>query len=113
MEVILTNNDKVLIAQFSGSLDTITSPEAERQLMIKIEEGEKYIIIDFDITEYVSSSGLRVLLKVSKMMKQRQGSFSLCCGNEQILEVLEISGFLQIMKHFPTLEEATSFAREK
>ena len=109
MQVILTYTESILVAQFSGSLDTVTAPEAETRLMNTIDEGTKFIVIDFGVTEYISSSGLRVLLKLSKMMKKRQGCISLCRGNQQVREVLEISGFLQIMEHFPTLEEAMTF----
>ncbi|MDH3978890.1 MAG: STAS domain-containing protein [Gammaproteobacteria bacterium] len=106
MKVILTYTESILVAQFNGSLDTVTAPEAETQLMNKVDEGAKFIVIDFGMTEYIASSGLRVLLKLSRTLKKQGGRVSLCRGNQQVQEVLEISGFLQIFEHFPTLEEA-------
>ena len=46
--------------------------------------------------EYVSSAGLRVILKAQKAMNA-QGSMKLTCVNDSIMEVFDITGFLDIL----------------
>lgn len=52
----------------------------------------------FDLTdlEYISSAGLRVLLKVQKYMNKK-GDFKLTHVSEVIEEIFEITGFSDIL----------------
>lgn len=106
MSISTRKSNNVLIVMPSGRLDTHTSPEADQLIASVIEQGETRILVDFGQTDYISSAGLRVLLKATKQLKQAGGAFGLCNANEQIREVLEISGFATIMPCYGTLEEA-------
>ncbi len=79
----------------SGRLDTQTAPELESELD-SVLEGLKELTIDFTDLEYVSSSGLRVILKAQKAMSA-QGSMKLTGVNDSIMEVFDITGFLDIL----------------
>jgi len=72
--------------------------------MAQLDAGETRIVIDFSKTDYMSSAGLRVILKTATLLQEKGGGFALCNGNEQIVEVLEISGFLEIVNYFSSLE---------
>ncbi|TFH08800.1 MAG: anti-sigma factor antagonist [Nitrosomonadales bacterium] len=109
MSIIATTKNGVFIAMPDGRLDTNTSPEAEQLIMAAIENGENKIVIDFSKTDYISSSGLRVILKTAKVLKPKNGKAALCNTNKQIHEVLEISGFLGVLKSFDSLDEAMTF----
>jgi anti-anti-sigma factor len=89
-------------------LDTNTSPEAEKLLTAQIDAGETRIVMDFSKTEYISSAGLRVIMKTAMLLKDKDGRIALCNGNEQIYEVLEISGFLDIVNYYSSFEEAVA-----
>ncbi len=106
MSVLLSKHQDVFIAIPSGRLDTNNSPEAERLIVEKIESGESKIVIDFSKTNYISSAGLRVILRALKMLRQKGGELALCNANEQIKEVLEITGFLTMLKCLSSLEDA-------
>ena len=95
-----------MIAIPNGRLDTSNSPEAEQALMEHVEAGELKIVMDFAKTDYISSAGLRVLLKTAKILTQKGGKLALCHANEQIAEVLKISGFTSLIKCLETLDEA-------
>ena len=105
MSVLLSEQEGVLIVMPQGRLDTNSSPEAESQVVEKIEQGLARIVYDFSKADYISSAGLRVILKSAKMVKG-EGAVAICNANEQINEVLEISGFLAIIKNVSSLEEA-------
>jgi anti-sigma B factor antagonist len=91
-----------------GRLDTNTSPDAERLIVEAIDSGEKNVVMDYTSTEYISSAGLRVVLKTAKLLKPKGGVIVVCNGNEQITEVFEISGFSGMVAYFNSLEEAVS-----
>ncbi len=79
----------------SGRLDTQTAPELEKELD-SVLSGIKELTFDFKELEYVSSAGLRVILKAQKVMNA-QGSMKLTGVNDSIMEVFDITGFLDIL----------------
>ena len=79
----------------SGRLDTQTAPELENELD-SVLEGLKDLTFDMTNLEYVSSAGLRVILKAQKVMNT-QGSMKLTGVNDSIMEVFDITGFLDIL----------------
>jgi anti-anti-sigma factor len=108
MGLLVAKKSEVVIVMPDEQLDTNTSPEAEKMLMAQLDAGESRIVIDFSKTDYMSSAGLRVILKTASLLQEKGGGFALCNGNEQIVEVLEISGFLEIVKHFSSMKEAVN-----
>ena len=88
------NNDAVTLI-VSGRLDTQTAPELENVLDDSIA-GLKDLTFDMTNLEYVSSAGLRVILKAQKTMNV-QGSMKLIGVNDSIMEVFDITGFLDIL----------------
>ena len=89
-----TNGEAVTLI-VSGRLDTQTAPELENELD-NILTGIKELIFDMTNLEYVSSAGLRVILKAQKVMNT-QGSMKLTGVNDSIMEVFDITGFLDIL----------------
>ena len=59
------------------------------------------ILIDFTDIDYVSSAGLRALLLLVKRAKGSGSIFALCGLNEQVREVLDISGFTSMFSIHP------------
>jgi anti-sigma B factor antagonist len=47
--------------------------------------------------EYVASAGLRVLLRAKKMMNVKKGKFIICSVSEDVMNVLEITGFSNML----------------
>ena len=79
----------------SGRLDTTTAPELEAFIEKELKDTQELV---FDLTdlEYISSAGLRVLLKVQKYMNKK-GDFKLTHVSEVIEEIFEITGFSDIL----------------
>ena len=74
-----------------GRLDTTTAPELEATIDGCVA-GIKELVLDCSELEYVSSAGLRVILKAQKLMNT-QGTMKLTNVNETIMEVFDITGF--------------------
>lgn len=93
MEIKKEYQDKKLTLEVIGRLDTMTAPELE-SLLPEIEKTEE-VVLDFNKLEYISSAGLRVLLKISKIMKDKK--FSIHNANDEIMEIFDITGFKDIL----------------
>ena len=89
-----TENEKVTLT-VSGRLDTTTAPELEAALD-EVLENTKELIFNLENLEYISSAGLRVILKAQKAMNTK-GSMKLTDVNDSIMEVFDITGFLDIL----------------
>ena len=85
----------VLTLKVIGRLDTTTAPQLEAEISSSID-GVKELVLDFAALEYVSSAGLRVLLGAQKKMNV-QGSMKILNVNGSIMEVFEITGFVDIL----------------
>ena len=86
----------VKVATLKGRLDTATAAAAETRILAMLEGGGK-VVADLAEVHYVSSAGLRVLLKAAKQAKAAGGAFALAAPQPPVREVLEISGFDKIL----------------
>lgn len=105
MELVATEHGDKLVIDFIGQLDTGTAPKAETEVNRHLEKHHK-VIFDLNQTSFVSSAGLRVFLGTAKKIKAAAGQFIICNANEVVQEILDISGFSQILMVKPSLEEA-------
>jgi anti-sigma B factor antagonist len=96
MEVVEKNQNGICILGLLGRLDSNTSPEFEKKIFGVIEDGTRNVIVDFESLDYISSAGLRVLLKAAKELKRSDGKIVLCSMKEYIKEVFEIAGFVSL-----------------
>ena len=88
-------SDEKLVIALEGRLDTTTAPALEKEVRENIE-GLTSLTFDFTNLEYISSAGLRVLLVAQKTMN-KQGEMAICHVSEPIMEVFEITGFVDIL----------------
>ena len=91
-KVLNGESAKIVVA---GRLDTQTAPELEKEVDV-ITANLKELLFDMAVLEYVSSAGLRVILKAQKIMNTK-GSMKLTNVNDSIMEVFDITGFLDIL----------------
>ena len=78
-----------------GRLDTVTAPELEAALK-EVLNGLTELTLDFEKLEYISSAGLRVLLSAQQTMT-KQGVMRVTHVNETIMEIFEVTGFIDII----------------
>jgi anti-sigma B factor antagonist len=76
--------------KLTGSLDTATAPELERQLAPVLAGPVKELVFDLAQLKFISSAGLRVFQMVRKQLKERGGQASFVHMQPQIQEVFEI-----------------------
>lgn len=104
MTINVEKKEKYCIISIFGRLDASTSGEFEEQLIKKLEEGEVDIVINFADLDYISSSGLRVLLVGAKKIKVANKKMVLAGLKKHIYEVFEIAGFTPIFEIVDSIE---------
>jgi anti-anti-sigma factor len=107
MDITETTSGSVKVAALKGRLDTATAPAAEGRLLALLEGGGR-LVADMAEVHYVSSAGLRVLLKAAKQAKANGGAFAVASPQAPVREVLEISGFDKILAIHPTRDAAVA-----
>lgn len=94
MKIEKNLQNKTLTLTLSGRLDTVSAPELERE--ISDLSGITDLVFDFKNVDYVSSAGLRVILKAQKIMNA-QGSMKLINVSDDVAEIFDITGFSDIL----------------
>ena len=106
MEVLEERKDDIHIFKISGRLDSKTSPEFEERIAEASKQGINKMVFDFKDLEYISSAGLRVILKTTKELKRENGTLVLCSLQDYVKEVFEIAGFDTFLPIVPNLDDA-------
>jgi len=91
---------KVLL---TGSIDAESSPGLE--LFLLELAGVRPLVLDFSNVDYISSSGLRVMLIIAGEMKHKGGELLLFGLNESVHEIFSISGFDTIIRIYTKLKD--------
>ena len=89
------NNGTELTLSLEGRLDTTTAPQLEAELRSGLE-GVQALTIDMGKLVYISSAGLRVLLKAQKVMN-KQGKMTVKNVSQEIKDVFEVTGFDELL----------------
>ena len=79
-----------------GRLDAVTSQEAE-EIFLQMTERFTKLILNMEKLQYISSAGLRVLKKTYMASVKKNGMLELSHVNKLVMEVLEMTGFADIL----------------
>ena len=91
-----------------GRLDAVTVPGLEVAIDEQLAARHFRLIIDLAEVGYMSSSGLRALLRARRQAQAGGGDVVLCAMNERVAEVFEMIGFNTLFRIFPTAAEAAA-----
>ena len=95
MTIEIKRNTNRITIVLEGRLDTITAPALEKTIGDSVGIKDN-LVLDLKGLEYISSAGLRVLLSAQKRL-QKSGSMKLVRVCEEVMEVLEMTGFADIL----------------
>ena len=109
MQIAETGTEGLALAMPEGRLDTAAAPELETRLLSLV--ADRGVLVDMAQVRFVSSAGLRVLLKTAKAAKAAGRAFAVCGLQPSVREVFEISGFDRIMRTFAGRDEALAALR--
>lgn len=93
MNVSISHNDRNMVVTLTGRLDAASAPGVLETLNAQIDGGQSRLVLDFSSMDYISSSGLRMLLVIMKRLSAAGGRMFLCGVNEHVREVFDLAGF--------------------
>ena len=94
MTINKTQDGKKTTVAVEGRLDTVTSPDLEKELLALTDTEE--LVIDFAKLDYISSAGLRVLLSAHKNYSKK-GGMTVTNVSEAVLDIFDVTGFRDIL----------------
>lgn len=96
MTIKETRTENTLTVFLEGRLDTLSAPELD-QFLMKNCPAIDALILDLKDLEYISSTGLRVILKAQKALQDR-GGVLIRNPNQIVSEVFAVTGFNNILR---------------
>ena len=110
MEIHTRQVDSVLVVALEGELDAYWAEEAERELWACLEQGHYRLVLDLSGLTYLSSAGLRVLLRLHQRITSLGGELILAAPQPFVQEVLTTSGFDRTFPVFTAMDQALAAA---
>jgi len=106
MEIQDRHVDGVTILSLKGSIDAMTAPKITEHIQSQVASGNINLVADLGGVDYTSSAGLRVLLGAIKDTRSQGGDLRLTGVQPDVLKVLNLSGFTNILKMFDSVDSA-------
>ncbi len=105
LEIHIGKEKNITIIEMQGELDSRSSPEVQDQLLNAVERDSK-IVLDMSRVDYMSSAGLRTLLVLYRRIKENVGQIIVTGLNDEVRDVMAITGFLDFFETAETRREA-------
>ncbi len=86
----------------------MTAPKITENIQAWVAKGSVKLVADFSGVDYTSSAGLRVMLGGIKETRAQGGDFRLAAVQPDVLKVLNLSGFTNILKMFDNVDSAVA-----
>jgi anti-sigma B factor antagonist len=81
----------VLVVDVEGQLIVGNRQELKQKVLDELEGGERKFVVDFEKTGYIDSSGLGVLVSLSKKVREQGGELRLANLNEDLKTLFELT----------------------
>ena len=95
-----------LVISVDGQLIVANRQELKQMVVKALEEGDARFVVDFSTTGYIDSSGLGVLVSVSKKIREAGGELRLCGLNEDLRMLFELTKLDTLFSIAETKDEA-------
>jgi anti-sigma B factor antagonist len=112
MSLIMNIENKVpgyYVVTFNGRLDGTTSADCEAKITSILIPETKTIVFDMSNLDYISSMGLRIVIKTRKFIEGNGGGVHMINMQPQIEKVFEIAKLLRGMTLFASIKEADDY----
>jgi anti-sigma B factor antagonist len=108
MNINASHLDPITVIAIAGSVDALTASDVSRFLGDQVGSGHRQLVVDLSQVDFMSSSGLRAILATLKETRQQNGDLRLAGAQTGVEKILKMSGFVNILKTFPTVDEAVA-----
>ena len=101
-----TNGD-VAVVTASGRFDSETAPSLDAELSKVVGEKNK-VVLDLKGVDYLSSAGLRAIVKALQAVRKSGGGVKLACTSEPVETILRTVGMMEMLKNYPSVKDAVA-----
>jgi anti-sigma B factor antagonist len=98
----------VLVIEVEGQLIVGNRQELKQRVLDALEAGDRKFLIDFTKTGYIDSSGLGVLVSLSKKIRDEGGDLRLAGLNEDLKTLFELTKLDTLFAITDSAQEALS-----
>ncbi|MFA6076204.1 MAG: STAS domain-containing protein [Negativicutes bacterium] len=105
METTVTKNADALIVGLPKEIHSGNAGNVQSEINIVIE-GQKKVIFDFSVNEFVSTAGIRVFLETLNKIQAQNGKMAMFGMNDLVFEVFDITGFAEVFGVVKELDDA-------
>jgi anti-sigma B factor antagonist len=102
----VTKSGDVLLIDVEGQLIVGNRQELKQKVLEELEGGERKFVVDFTNTGYIDSSGLGVLVSLSKKIREQGGELRLSSLNEDLRTLFELTKLDTLFKIADSRDEA-------
>src|SRR5919205_939345 len=91
MSFTIKRQGEIVVVDVEGQLIVGNRQELKQKVLDELERGEKKFLIDFSQTGYIDSSGLGVLVSLSKKIREQGGELRLANLNDDLKTLFELT----------------------
>jgi anti-sigma B factor antagonist len=91
MTFALSKQGDITIVDVDGQLIVGNRQELKQRVLDELDRGERKFLVDFDKTGYIDSSGLGVLVSLSKKIREQGGALKLANLNDDLRTLFELT----------------------
>ena len=95
VKILEQNDEKVVVIE--GRVDTVTVSELEMKVSPIWSTPGITLVFDCEKLEYLSSSGLRIILSAHKQVTSKGGKFIMRNLTREVRSVIDLTGFSRIL----------------
>ena len=95
VQILDQNGEKVVVIE--GRVDTVTAPDLEMKVSPIWAKPAITLVFDCEKLEYLSSSGLRIILTAHKQVTAKGGKFIMRNLTREVRSVIDLTGFSRIL----------------
>ncbi|MBJ6138609.1 STAS domain-containing protein [Marinobacter litoralis] len=106
---VIQQSDEALGLRLDGAVDSDTSPELEAQLDEMVHPAITYLALNMSGVSFISSAGLRVVFKMLKKMKARDGQLMVTEMNPGVEKVFEVVKLMPDLSVFGSSQEMDEY----
>lgn len=100
------NTQSVSVMKVKGRVDSDTAPELDDALTRLLQDNKNKIVLNLQAVDYMSSAGLRAMVKAYQSANKSGGDVRLAAVSEPIEVILRTVGMMQMLKMYATDQEA-------
>ena len=106
MSLAITKKGEVVVVDVEGQLIVGNRNEFKQKVLDELERGARKVLIDFARTGYIDSSGLGVLVTLSRRIREEGGELRLANLNDDLKTLFELTKLDTLFQISDTKERA-------